>query len=794
MKPQFHGIRWDWQTGTSALTVLVSRVNAPRPAGGRDPTGLTTLANLIGGHLVRQIGREVTLGVTALNVHNGNTQEAIFTRHPLRGRLPPRQREAIRQVLVRLTDDSPEDGQAGARLIEADLRLTGLDGRVMTGRALGLRPRVEGGIVTPTALTVEGGGAIVLTWDLADLTGVGLAPAQIQQVVVELMVANDYRIELASDRQMDPEGVPVFLPAARAPGNVRDGTNRRTLRLSVGLPTAQTILGVNGEVRNWHDLWLQGEWAQSRRTWQYPVPRRPDDHVAGRTGGQAGDLTATYRGRRLLGTVEVFAIDETYQTAFFLPRGDGSVNYRTTIELFEFVDDNDDQDRFPDWSRLYSGAGRPEEIGSPPDFTGRPDPAVYPGYDENLDFISDRNQNDNPQRPNTIPDDEEPFLRYGVDSPVFLPGLDMNHNGTIDRFENDTLPDYPYKPDHRGWHAYARITLRPGVRFTVGSLHERLELGARRSQDRYGLLTVEEDHPPWGVVRVFGQVHRIWDDLPDDLLPPVGLLGSAGDGWGALIRDPLVFRNGGWQLGGYADWTIRREDRLFGQVKAMADAIRRRTAPDGLTAGLIARGDLVRRIGKLRLTPRLKVDLLRTVPPNRQEVRSTMGHLLLSPMVAWPFLTHSRVEGGIEWRKTRILAGPEAGVASEWVWVVQMANVSSYLGYKVTTHVGLRWERRRTFDETGPLVAPPLSRSSPDRHSSLTRSGLSKGFYAGDLDLDTFERLYLPHAVASDTIHLPESLFLLAHQTPPTPETGQLPLYPTDRADGRRHPGAHSLR
>ena len=69
---------------------------------------------------------------------------------------------------------------------------------------------------------------------------------------------------------------------------------------------------------------------------------------------------------------------------------------------------------------------------------GLPDPQVFPGYDENSDFISDFNQNDN-----TLPDYDEPFVRYGVDAPEFLFGVDMNNNGIIDRFENDNLADLP---------------------------------------------------------------------------------------------------------------------------------------------------------------------------------------------------------------------------------------------------------------------------------------------------------------------------------------------------------------
>ena len=72
---------------------------------------------------------------------------------------------------------------------------------------------------------------------------------------------------------------------------------------------------------------------------------------------------------------------------------------------------------------------------------GPPAGGIFPGLDENNDFISDFNQNDNENSPNLIPDYEEPFLRFYTDRPEFLYGMDMNHNGWIDRFENDEEAD-----------------------------------------------------------------------------------------------------------------------------------------------------------------------------------------------------------------------------------------------------------------------------------------------------------------------------------------------------------------
>ena len=110
------------------------------------------------------------------------------------------------------------------------------------------------------------------------------------------------------------------------------------------------------------------------------------------------------------------------------------------------MEDNDDQDRYPDTVRYDWLPG---------------DSRVFPGWDANNDFIPDINQNDNFARSNVTPDYEEPFLRYGSDRPEFLFGVDMNNNFWVDQYENDELPDYPYRKDHRGYNIYGGADITP---------------------------------------------------------------------------------------------------------------------------------------------------------------------------------------------------------------------------------------------------------------------------------------------------------------------------------------------
>ena len=108
---------------------------------------------------------------------------------------------------------------------------------------------------------------------------------------------------------------------------------------------------------------------------------------------------------------EVYSIDPRYNTQSFVTTTSG-LDYARQGNRFDLVEDNDDQDRFPDGFRA--------------DFLVD-DRLVFPGWDLNNDLVPDFNQNDNRVKANSVPDYEEPFLRFLVDRPEFLFGVDMNH-------------------------------------------------------------------------------------------------------------------------------------------------------------------------------------------------------------------------------------------------------------------------------------------------------------------------------------------------------------------------------
>ena len=136
---------------------------------------------------------------------------------------------------------------------------------------------------------------------------------------------------------------------------------------------------------------------------------------------------------------------------------------------------------------------------------------------ENNDFISAFNQNDNEDSPNLIPDYEEPFLRFYTDRPEFLYGIDMNHNGTVDRFENDELADLPYPRDLRGFNLNGGFHVGSNTRVTIGRLRtDKFTSDQHNNADYITLVSNLIDRNKVSV-RLFQDLRKVEDTIPNDL-------------------------------------------------------------------------------------------------------------------------------------------------------------------------------------------------------------------------------------------------------------------------------------
>ena len=690
-KPRFNGIQWDLLSDKYALTVLLSRLNNLVDDRGSSvgTSEKTNNTSLIGSRLEVQVGDFVKVGGTYLNAHHAQTQTELFNGNILKGNLTGVQNlTTLSFVEVVIKDDSPEDGEAGGALFAQDIVIWDLEGNRIRGSEIGFRPLVEGGFQRRGFLAADGREEIRLRYDLQNRSYTGPDPSEIQRIQVELVLANDYLVEMSSDRQTDFQERVVPLAMARAPGNVKDSSNQRVLALDYGLPTANQIAGFTVEVTDLEgfNAYLEVDVNQQYR--QYPNPNLEKHHVASGES-QAWMLNISRIDAPYFALVEAFAIDPDYQTGFQVVDRNGIVDYASPQRYFEFVDDNDDQDRYPDWAR--QGSPRDREI--------------FPGWDENNDLISDFNQNDTDSSPNRMPDYEEPFLRYHTDRPEFLYGLDHNHNGWIDRFENDEEADFPYQRDRRGYNIYIGAFLHPDLRFAVGRQRVQQHSDDRRSNADYLMLAGDHYFTGWGRARVFQDLRQVEDDIFDSLVQWVQRPNTRGE----LVPVPDVLpaqntivnttwlgfdcdRWSGFKLVNMFKW------QFYHQRDPRNALLQRGQREVGTFLGLINKAEYRLQLGKLSLSPAWKSEFRRESPvlsdlPERKE----LSQILLA-VGRFPIMHSSYLEAGIEYHNFRQLLNPTPPGLEEGFWetttIAQLTNISDYQGYKLTTVLGFDLTRR----------------------------------------------------------------------------------------------------
>ncbi len=693
-KPNFDGMRLDYTRERYATSLLLARPS--NPGGGRR----NNTTHFLAGHLALQAGDLTKVGFTYVNAHNAQTQVDFSYGNALRGALTTAQNQPLEKIWVQLRDDSPEDGQGGATLFRHDIVLIDTSGRELRG----LQPRIEGGRSREGALVADGLESILLEYDLNSLDPEIVESGAVQQAHVELVVANDYRIEMASNLQTNgdrftPET--VFITRRRAEGNVRDESNGRLLRLDYGLPTANELLGFNWDLVEWKGLSLQGEAVLNRRYSKYPGPDEAHHHlVVDQDGAAYANLAYNRYPWKVFG--EAFSIADGYSTRYWLTQNNGQIRFKAPVpDLYEFVEDDDDHNAIPEWERPFQLSTRQ---------------VAWPGYDENGDFLYDHNQN-----ANLIPDYEEPFLRFYSDRPEFLFGTDLNHNGAIDRFENDVSPDYPYKRDHRGFNAYIQAHVSPDLLFLLGGQRMGLILGDGRTHSVYSMVTWTRSWPGWGRLRFFDFSALVKDNIRDDLhqwVQPIGGIGRMQD-----VFDTLPAQDT-WKNTLYLDLDQRLAEGLRLQHRFKWEVVRQRDARPQLRlregrkragfTGLINKGEWALPIGLGLLKPRLKSEFRRDRPfSTRQSTATSLEEtalfLWIQPLMAersrvnyFPRygkqLFNTQLQVGVEWTRFWMLQGRRQQIDQDFsgrTLLAQLTNRVAYTGYQLVSRAGVQWTRRR---------------------------------------------------------------------------------------------------
>ena len=717
-KPRFNGVRLDYAAERYQASLLMSRPSDP------DDGAQTNSTTVMGSRLEFQEGPGMSFGLTYVNAHNVLTQVEFNEGNPLHGILTSLQNQPLDKLWVRVRDDSPGRGAVGAALASFDIVMVDTSGRELRGRDIGFLPLVDGGVQQGGRLFAHDEESILLEYDLGSLDFEDVQSEDLQEVRVELSLANDYRVELATDLQTDGErrnAEVVFLPFARAAGNVQDNSNTRILRLDYGLPTASELIGVDWNLNDWNGLSCLGELVLNRRYSRYPNPNITDHHETAENA-HAGYLNGSYRFGPWMLFGEGFSIEEDYSTRYWLTDRTGRIRFKSQIpQVYEFVDDDDDLNGLTEWQRPFfvrwGGITESATVSSGSILSSQREVA-WPGLDENGDFINDNNQNQN-----IFPDYEEPFLRYRSDRPEYLFGLDMNHNGVIDRFENDLEPDYPYKRDHRGYNAYLQMEVVPELALSIGRQDMRLLSGDGRTEAWYVLGKWSYRFKGGSLFRLINYGGRVRDDIPDDLRQWFQPIGSPGR---MLDRVDVLPGLNAWKNSLYFDF----EHRLGSQVRLMhrfkwdwvdqrdeeAEVRSREGRKTSGFLGAINKVEWSIPVGLGVLEPRFKSEFRKQRPfstrlPAATSIEETFFLMWTQPLFAesvgvsyYPRygrqLFNTELQAGVEAGQLWLLEGMREQVDADfftWTAVVQLLNRTAYQGYQLVTTTGVQYQQRR-FD------------------------------------------------------------------------------------------------
>jgi hypothetical protein len=701
-KVRFDGVQIDFASDKYSGTLLLSRISEPDPLGllsGNEPSRRTDNTNLLGSRVEVQLGDFLKVGGTFVNAHHTQTQTDALNGNFLKGVLTGQQNLGhISFVEVLIKDDSPEDGEAGGGLFASDIIVYDLEGRQVRGSEIGFRPRLEGGFQRAGFLAAAGSEQIRLRYDFSDPSYTGPDLGEIVRVEVELVVANDYLIEMSSNRQVDSFGREVFTPVARATGNVKDGSNQRVLVLDYGLPTANQITGLTLELDDLRGFKGYMELDINHQFRKYPNPVRREHHTASKQT-EAWMVNLSKISYPYFSSAEAFSVSPDYSTSMTVVNTRGIVDYGNSLRRFEFVDDNDDQDRFPDWKRHDFGTG---------------DVRIFPGWDENNDLISDFNQNDSENSPNRIPDYEEPFLRFYTDRPEFLFGADMNHNGWIDRFENDEQADYPYRRDQRGYNIYGGVYVTQDIRLIAGQMRVSQIADKRLNRAAYVLVNADRTYSGRWRIRFSQDLRKVRDSIRDDLVQWLQPPNSRGE----LLAVPDILPaqntwiNTSWMEVAYTGAPGLLLSHLGKwQLYHQRDGNRALTGRDmrrqSSFLGFIDKVQYRLLLGNLVFIPAWKSEFRRQVPIQRSRGKRLELSELFLVKARLPVLLSSHLEAGVEYHSfTQFSSPPPPGAEdsfTELTGLVQITDVSGYQGYRLMTVLGFSISRQH-FEVEGTRV------------------------------------------------------------------------------------------
>ncbi|MBT4484210.1 MAG: hypothetical protein HOC71_11110 [Candidatus Latescibacteria bacterium] len=353
-------------------------------------------------------------------------------------------------------------------------------------------------------LRANGTDTLVCLFDLASCT------EKIYSIEAVTTVANDYCIQTTMIHTTNARGghtpsgdnlgwydATFWRTAAQAEGNIKDGSNIRTVKVDFGYQTANTIYGFDADF-NYLGFKIQGEYVTNIQRYMFPeglagtgiqirypviLPQRKGHRWS--VEDHAYYVTTSKDWEKFGFAAEVFKMGKFYRP--YIEYSFGNISWR-----YPLIEDNDDYDRYSD-NKEYG------------DMDG-----VFPGRDEDKDGLPDTNKNFN-----DLPDYEEPFMMLDIDPDEFTFGNDYNNNTIPDFRENDIKLDTPYDLDRQGRHFSLRFTPQKSVNVILGSLRTTGVGISNRTYDDYAKFNLNYDVFDIGKLYAEYRYEKIQDNIRD---------------------------------------------------------------------------------------------------------------------------------------------------------------------------------------------------------------------------------------------------------------------------------------
>ncbi|MFC1537945.1 hypothetical protein ACFL6H_00850 [Candidatus Latescibacterota bacterium] len=397
-------------------------------------------------------------------------------------------------------------------------------------------------------IQVNGTEYVVYIFDISSIND------KIRGVEAEITVANDYKIQAANIHSEKPTGrqdsdgsnYPLYYDTtywetkAQADGNVKDGSNLRTLTVDFGYEVANIIYGVDAHF-NYFGFKIDGEYVVNTHNYMFSdgyagtgISAVTSTDITPRNGDRYSYSDNAYymvvqKDWSRFGFVgEYFKMGKFYRPSmkYINPRlVAGRISQtRNGTQQMTLIADNDDDDQYPDSMPYNMGMG--SRI-----LTLRDPDGVFPGNDLDRDSIPDTDKNYN-----RIADYTEPFLMLDSDPDEFVFGDDFNNNSIPDFREDDIKDDTPYDLDRKGHHLYMRVTPQENIDFIIGTLRQRGVGLDTRNDDDYFKFKVNYNVLEIGRILTEYSYHKINDNIQDNYIVVPHKGKTLQSGWGAQSR------------------------------------------------------------------------------------------------------------------------------------------------------------------------------------------------------------------------------------------------------------------